>query len=479
MTALRNFLIFLIVVGSLGAGGWWYWQRNQTPAVTYRSVPLKRGELLVAISATGTVEPEEVVDVGAQVAGQILSFGDAPGTKGKPVDYNSTVEAGTVLAKIDDALYGADVASANASVESAKASVARAEADIMQFKAKQYQADRDWKRAQEAGKGVMSVADYDAFQAANETAKANVAVGEAALKQAKTSVIQAQASLLRANRNLGYCTISSPVKGVIIDRRVNIGQTVVSSLNAPSLFLIAKDLSRIQVWASVNEADIGNIRAGQPANFTVDAFPGRTFKGTVNKVRMSASVTQNVVTYPVEIDADNTDFALKPYMTANVQFEVDRHEDAVLVPNVALRWIPASVQQVAPESRDAYVAQARAGAPGSSGGVAGGKADPAVSSAGRAGGPTSRPAGAKPSRAPGADRTHGLVWVQAGVFVKPIRVKIGKSDTISTELLSEELKPGDTVVTGETRADVAADDAKNPFLPQFGGRSSGGSRRGG
>ena len=218
------------------------------------------------------------------------------------MDYGSVVEEGTVLARIDDSLYQADAAQAQAQVQSARASLLRAKADLEQMKAKLLQADRDWKRAKQIGPSeALAQASYDAYEAAYETAKANVAVGEAAILQAKAGVDHSEAALRRAQRNLGYCTIKSPVKGVIIDRRVNIGQTVVASLNAPSLFLIAKDLTRMQVWVAVNEADIGKIHPGQPVTFTVDAFPGETFQGEVGKVRLNASMTQNVVTYTVEI----------------------------------------------------------------------------------------------------------------------------------------------------------------------------------
>jgi HlyD family secretion protein len=166
-------------------------------------------------------------------------------------------------------------------------------------------------------------------------------VGEAAILQAKAGLAQAEAVLRRAQRNLGYCTITSPVKGVIIDRRVNIGQTVVASLNAPSLFLIAKDLTRMQVWVAVNEADIGKIRPGQPVTFTVDAFQGETFRGEVGKIRLNASMTQNVVTYTVEIITDNASGRLLPYLTANVQFELSRASYVLMVPNAALRWTAA------------------------------------------------------------------------------------------------------------------------------------------
>ncbi len=164
---------------------------------------------------------------------------------------------------------------------------------------------------------------------------------DAAILSAQANVTQAQAALDKVQRNLDYCTITSPVKGVIIARRVNIGETVVSSLNTPSLFLIAKDLHHMKVWVSVNEADIGSIHADQSVTFTADAYPGVIFTGMVGKVRLNAAMTQNVVTYTVEIDTDNSSGKLLPYLTCNVQFEVARHKDVLQVPNGALRWIPA------------------------------------------------------------------------------------------------------------------------------------------
>src|SRR5207249_3200763 len=174
---------------------------------------------------------------------------------------------------------------------------------------------------------------------AYETSKSALAVGEA-------SVAQARAALQQAEINLGYTTIRSPVKGVIVDRRVNVGQTVVASLNAPSLFLIAKDLTRMQIWASVNEADIGQIHAGQAVRFSVDAFPHQTFRGDVAQIRLNANMTQNVVTYTVVVNTDNTNGKLLPYMTANLNFELSQRNDVLLVSNSALRWRP-QIQQVA------------------------------------------------------------------------------------------------------------------------------------
>src|SRR5437899_508848 len=255
--------LFVIAVGS-----WWVQARNN-PRSSFRVAAVKRGDLMATITATGTIEPVEVVDVGAQVAGQIITFGKDK--NGKSIDYGSTVEQGTVLAQIDDALYRADVETAKAQLQQAQANASGADANVLQMKAKLVQAQQDWERAQKLGPSeALAPSAYDQYKANDEVAKANLAVAQAAVQQAKAAVVQARAALDRAQQNLRYCTITSPVKGIIVDRRVNIGQTVVSSLSTPSLFLIAKDLTRIQVWVSVNEADIGNIHPGQPVTFTVD-----------------------------------------------------------------------------------------------------------------------------------------------------------------------------------------------------------------
>jgi HlyD family secretion protein len=423
-----------------------YWQRSAQASTSFRTVPMKRGDLLVTVGATGTVEPEEVVDVGAQVAGKIESFGQDPNESGKTIDYGSEVEVDTVLARIDDSLYQADVDQSTAQLEQAKANVLRSKADLVQMIAKLHQAENNWKRAQELGPSrALSATDYDSYEANYETAKATVAVGEATVVQAEKAVLQSEANLKRSQTNLGYCTIRSPVKGVIIDRRVNTGQTVVSSLNAPSLFLIAKDLTRIQVWVSVNEADIGSIRSAQAVTFTVDAYPGQVFHGGVGKVRLNASMTQNVVTYTVEINTDNFDGKLLPYLTANVQFEVSERKNVLLVPNAALRWKPTP-QQMAPEARQESASAGRKNT--------------------EAPRTTTAPSGGK-----SADRGQNVVWVQDGVYVRPIRVTTGLSDGSQTEIQGDKLSEGMEIVVGEAVRTAAGNEAASPFTPQvFGNR---------
>lgn len=453
---MKRVLLPLILLGLLAGGGFYYWQGAQAPTTIFRTAPVTRGDLVVTISATGTVEPIEVVDVGAQVAGKITEFGHDPKDPTKVIDYGTEVEKGTVLARIDDSLYAAEVAQARAQVEQNKANVRRAEADLLQMKAKLAQAENNWKRARELGPSrALSAIEYDNYEATYKTALATVAVGEATLEQAKKSVLQAEATLQRAETNLGYCIIKSPVKGVIIDRRVNIGQTVVASLNAPSLFLIAKDLRKLQVWVAVNEADIGSIRPGQNVTFTVDVYPGRTFYGTVGKIRLNATMTQNVVTYTVEVETDNSDGQLLPYLTANVRFEVHTLKDVLTVPNAALRWRPEP-QLIAPDARSQVDASgAFGGRPG------GGPGRPS-------GGPEAGrgPGQATGNKPPAPQQTRGRVWVRDGDYVRPVSVIVGPTDNTVTQIETDALKEGDEVVIGDVEQ-VVVQSTTNPFTPQF------------
>ena len=422
-----------------GFAVWSYWTKGKK-APMFRTVLVKRGDLVATISATGTVEPEEVVNVGAQVAGLIRTFGKDK--YGKVIDYGSVVDAGTVLAIIDDSLYAATVDTAKAQFQQAEANKISAEANVLQMKAKLLQARQDWDRAQKLGPSdALAQSAYDQYIANYEVAKANLAAAEAAVEQAKAALAQTKASLTSAQINFSYCTIKSPVKGVIIDRRVNIGQTVVSSLSAPSLFLIAKDLKRIQVWVSVNEADIGNIFKDQPVTFTVDALPNQVFQGRVGKIRLNATMTQNVVTYTIEVNSNNDEGKLLPYLTANAQFMIGRRQGVLLVPNAALRWSPRP-SQITPESRQTPHAHASSqGRNGSSG-----------------------------SDTVATPQARGTIWVEQEKFVRPIRVKIGLTDGTLTEVEGNDLTEGLRIIIGEaSRETVDGTSAeRSPFTPQVG-----------
>jgi len=427
--ALRTTIVIVVAAVLVGGAGVWRLRAHSSHKTEFREAEVRRGDLYLTITATGTVEPEEVVDVGAQVAGRVNVFGKDKG--GKAIDYGSTVDEGMVLAKIDDSLYSADVALAGAQLDSDKAGEVRAEADLEQQKAKLAQAEADWNRAQKLGPSeALAPSAFDSYQANYAIAKANVALSEAGLKQARASIVQAKATLNRAQQTLDYCTIISPVKGVIIDRRVNIGQTVVSSLNAPSLFLIAKDLTRMQVWVSVNEADIGNIHPGQAVTFTCDAFPTEEFEGSVGKVRLNATMTQNVVTYTVEVNTDNSSGRLLPYLTANAKFLTAERHHVRLVPNAALRWRPAP-DLIAPEAREAAA-----------------------------------PGAAHAPKTPGQRQT-GKVWIEEGDYVRPLAVTVGLTDGTETEIESADLPESAQVIVGERVESTAASDPdSNPFAPK-------------
>jgi HlyD family secretion protein len=416
----------LVVVAAaavvVGIGSWW-WHSRDGARLRLATTAVKRGDVTAAISATGTIEPLEVVDVGAQIAGRVAAFGKD--RNGRTVDYGSVVEQGALLAKIDDSVYSADLSVA-------KAGRLSAAANLEQMSAKLEQATAEWNRAQELFEAkLIAQTDYD-------TAKANYAIAKANVSVARSGVAQSQADLEKAERNLGFCTIDSPVSGVIIDRRVNIGQTVVSSLNAPSLFLIARDLTRMQIWVALNEADVGRIKIGGPATFTVDAFPNREFRGTVGKVRLNATMAQNVVLYTVEVDIENPDKLLLPYLTANVHFILSREANVLLVPNAALRWTPSTVAEIAPEARPVQVSDPPAAGP---------------------------PAGGPPRREGDLNSSRRTLWLKDGEFVRPIEVTAGTSDGVNTVVSAEGLREGQQVVVGEATAAQA--DVKNPFLPRL------------
>jgi HlyD family secretion protein len=361
---------------------------------------------------------------------------------GKTIDYASVVEEGTVLAKIDDSLYSAALETAKAQLQQAVANKTSAEANVLQMKAKLLQAKQDWNRAQKLGPSdALAQSAYDQYLANYEIAKSNLAASEAAVEQSNAAVAQSKAALSTAQINLGYCTIKSPVKGVIIDRRVNIGQTVVASLSAPSLFLLAKDLRRITIWVSVNEADIGNIFKGQQVTFTVDAIPNRIFTGNVGKIRLNATMTQNVVTYNVEVNTDNEDGKLLPYLTANARFTTGKRENVMLVPNAALRWSPRPEQIAADERKKQHSDKSAKREKNSAGAVA-------------------------------ANQTRGTIWVVQGNFVRPIRVNTGLTDGAFTEIEGKDVTDGMSVVIGESARETTAGPGteRSPLMPQPMGR---------
>lgn len=312
--ALRNVTIFLALLTLVIACTALFGRaEGDSPGAT------PAGDGAGTIRATGKLEPEEVIDVGAQMCGRILSLGrDADG---KAIDSGSSVEEGMVLATIDDRLAAAEVAQAEAALKQARSTVQRAEADLAQHKAKLPEAEARWTGTQHLQtSGATNTIELITYKSSYEVAKANVAVGQAAIMQARDAVAQAEATSQLARQKDSYSVIRSPVKGVILERRVSVGQTIICNMNTPSLFLIAKDLQRMRIRAAVGETDIGKIQRGQPVQFTVDALPGQTFGGSVEKVCLNGHASQRGTTYTVEITTDNPDGKLLPYLTARVQF---------------------------------------------------------------------------------------------------------------------------------------------------------------
>jgi HlyD family secretion protein len=295
----------------------------------FRTDKIIRGDIEMAVTATGTVNPVTTVLVGTQVSGTIKEL---------YVDFNSPVKKGQLIARIDPALFEAQVNQAKANFLSAKANLEKAGATLVDAK-------RTMDRNKELfSKNLVARSDLDTAETNYETANASVSA-------AKSQVAQTEAALNLAETNLRYTKIVSPVDGIVVSRNVDVGQTVAASFQTPTLFTIAQDLTKMQIDTSVDEADIGKIKVGQDVEFTVDAYPGITFKGKVRQVRNAPITVQNVVTYDVVINVDNPEFKLKPGMTANVSIIVSIKKDVLKIPNAALRFKPAEKGKTAAQQK--------------------------------------------------------------------------------------------------------------------------------
>jgi HlyD family secretion protein len=333
--------VLIVIAGAAGAAYWYL--RGEAAAPTYRLAKVERGPLTATVSASGTLTPVTSVSVGTQVSGQIKELF---------VDFNSPVKKGQLIARIDPETFEYRVRQAQADADAARSAVYRAQVNLAN-------AQRELTRAKElVGRNFVSPAELDARQAAYDLAAAE-------LKTAQATLAQREAQLASAKVDLARTEIRAPVDGVVIKRSVDVGQTVAASLQAPELFVIAKDLRDMQVETSIDEADIGRIRVGQRATFTVDAFPGRTFTGEVKQVRKAAQTVQNVVTYTVLVTANNESGQLMPGMTANVRIVTDTRESVLKVPNAALRYRPPG-ESPAPTA-DAGRAAGNGGAPAGAG----------------------------------------------------------------------------------------------------------------
>lgn len=371
---LRRALPVALAIALLAAGGYAAWRtyRSANDAPAWRLAKVERGSLAQVVSASGTLQAVTTVLVGSQISGQI---------KDLLVDFNSPVKAGQLLARIDPETYELKVRQAQADLEAARTArlqrdsdVAAQRSQLLRARIAHEDAKRDLERKDSlVQKAFISAAERDKAQftergaaEAVRTAEAQVRSAEAQVANAAAIVKQREAALASARNDLAKTAITAPVDGVVISRQVDAGQTVAASLNTPTLFTIAQDLAKMQVAVSIDETDIGKIRPEQRATFTVDAFPGRNFDGRVDQIRKAAQTVQNVVTYTVIVATPNPDLRLVPGMTANVRIVSDSRDNALKVPNAALRWRPAGA---------AARADTAAPAPGPGGGAGAGAGD--------------------------------------------------------------------------------------------------------
>lgn len=374
--------LFVVVAATLSVGAFYSRRGDSRPELA--SAVVSRGSIVSTILATGTLEALSAVDVGTQVSGSVQALF---------ADFNSIVRKGQLIARLEPSLYQSAVEQARANLVRAQADLERLEVTVLDAGTKLNRAQALWQRQ------LISANDMD-------SADVTLRLAQAQVRSSAAQVTQAAANLNQAEVNLAKTVIVSPIDGIVVARNVDVGQTVAASLQAPTLFVIAADLSRMRLNASIDEADVGRIAAGQPVQFTVDAYPGDSFRGIVEQVRLNPTVEQNVVTYAAIISASNPDLKLRPGMTANATVEVARRENVLTVPSAALRLRPD------PDVLELLGVD---------------------------------PAAARPTGAAGGS---GTVWiVDDGGSIRPVRVRTGVSDATTMEIAGGEIAEGARVVT--------------------------------
>jgi HlyD family secretion protein len=419
----RAILIISVLAIGLAIGGYVFFNGERKAPVRYRTAAVERGPVISLVTATGTINPVVSVQVGTQVSGMIKSL---------HADFNSVVKAGDIVAVIDPEPLRARRDQAASNLEMSKANTARARTDLAQ-------------RKRELDRVSSLVAQQFVSQNDVDVAVTNSQAAEAQMNVAAAQVKQAEAALNAVELELKYTVIRSPVNGIVVARNVEVGQTIAASFATPNLFLIALDLTKMQVDTNVSESDIGGITEGKEATFTVDAYPGYQFSGTIRQVRLSPINVQNVVTYNVVVNVDNQDLRLKPGMTANVSIVVAQRDAALKVPNAALRFTPPTSGQV----------------------------DRA-----KLGGNPIKEKDAEPSAGAGrgTQAPSRTVWRQGSTGeLEPIHVQMGISDGVATEVLSEGLSEGALVVVGIDRPKGERGGSDLP--PGFGSGGQRGSQR--
>ena len=388
MNPARRKSLFVVGLGLLAAGGVYWYQRNETQSAEqrYKLQAVEKGDITQTVSANGTLNPVVLVNVGTQVSGTVTKL---------YVDFNDEVRQGQALLELDDSLLAAQARQSAANVHNVSAAL-------------------DLARANETRMKALFAQEYVSRQELEQAVQVR--------RSAEAQLAQAKAAADKDQVNLRYTTIRSPVSGVVVDRVVDLGQTVAASLQTPTLIKIAQDLSEMRIDSSFAEADIGRIREGQKVRFTVDAFPNRNFQGEVQQIRLNPTMQQNVVTYNVRVSLSNSEHILLPGMTAYVSIGVARRDGVLLVPNAALRFKPA--EGSIPGERPGNAPPPAARAPADGGGEAKGK-------------------GRK------RDTASGTVYVIERNELKPVSVQLGITDNRNTELVGGELKEGDRLVVGE------------------------------
>lgn len=331
---MKRAAVALLIIAAIGAGAGAYYMRRGEVEVRVLTAPITRGEVIDTIGATGTLQAVNTVQVGSQVSGNIQYLG---------ADFNSIVEKGQVIARLDPSLFDAQLQQARANLAQAQANLSKARSDLERSKVQLLDAQQKYARAKElAVKSLLPQSDLDAAKIAVDSAQATLASQEATVAQSEAAVGQSQASLNQSQVNRNHTVIEAPIDGIVTQRSVDVGQTVAASMQAPTLFVIAADLTKMQVNANIDEADVGRIRPGQRVTFRVDAYPTETFEGTVAQIRLQPVVVQNVTTYGTVINVPNPQLKLKPGMTANVKVEVAHKTDVSRVPNAAIRFRPGA-----------------------------------------------------------------------------------------------------------------------------------------
>ncbi|HEV2208827.1 MAG TPA: efflux RND transporter periplasmic adaptor subunit [Verrucomicrobiae bacterium] len=441
---MGKWIAFFVVAAAAVGGGAWYWKSRHNDTTTYQTVPVTRGDVVQAVTATGPLDPVVNVQVGSQISGIVKKL---------YVDFNSVVKSNQIIAEIDPSTY--------------EVAVAKAEADLANAKANLFLAKVQAERADSLFTNkLISGSDHDTAQAQMQQAAAQVQSDEASLRNTKVQ--------------LSYCTIYAPVDGVVISRNVDVGQTVAASFNTPTLFVIANDLTKMQIDALVSEADIGGVATNQDVDFNVDAYPYRTFHGKVTQIRYGAITNQNVINYDCVVDVKNNDLRLLPGMTANVSIITASKTNVLRIPNGALRFRPPdaiAADMLTNNTRlaeSAAAASPRAGGEGRSGSGGGGPG----AGGGRGGGPggggehgpgAGPPGGATHRGKPERQLVRTVYTLrkaspdQAGsAKPQPVQIKMGISDGINTEVV-DGLQEGQDVVTGVLSFDASSRPNSNPF----------------